>query len=169
MPSGQTLTLTKPLSLEKQTQVDAFLGQQAEKTKTEVKEIPQVSREEASKQRLERCKEAVNWLMQAFPQCFNPKAPLPLKIGISKEIMDQWLYLSSLPYDSKIPARIAIRKAIGWYTNRLRYYTSFETTTHRRGLDGKEAGEITEAEKEYARERVKAVKKLCKARKSNQK
>ena len=165
MLSGQTLTLTKPLSLEKQTQVDAFLGQQAEKTKASAKESAHLSQEEARKQRLERRKEAIDWLMQAFPHCFNPKAPLPLKNGIGKEIMGQWVYLSSLPYDRKIPSRTAIYRAMGWYTTRLRYYMSFETATYRRGLDGKEAGEITEAEKEYARERAQTLKEHHKKRK----
>jgi hypothetical protein len=89
MLSGQTLTLTKPLSLEKQTRIEEFLGQQAEKTKAPARESPQVTQEDARKQRLERRKEAIDWLMQAFPHCFNPKAPLPLKNGIGKEIMDR--------------------------------------------------------------------------------
>lgn len=158
MLSGQTLTLKKPLSVEKQAQIEPFLGQQAKKTKAPARERPQVPQEDARKQRLERNKEAVDWLMQAFPQCFNPKAPLPLKVGIGKEVMEKWLYLSSLPYDSKIPARTAIRTAIGWYVRRGLYLAAFETATHRIDLDGKEAGEITEAEKEYARERAEIKK-----------
>lgn len=107
----------------------------------------------------------MDWLLHAFPQCFNLKAPLPLKIGIGKEVMEKWVYLSSLPYDSKMPARTAIRTAIGWYVRRDLYLAAFETATHRIDLDGKEAGEITEAEKEYARERVQALKERYKKRK----
>ncbi len=166
MLSSQTLTLKKPLSLEKQTQVDAFLGQQVEKTKAPARERPQSADLDARQQRLERRKEAVDWLMQAFPQCFNPKVPLPLKNGIGKEVMEKWVYLSSLPYDSKIPAQTAIRTAIGWYVRRNLYLAAFETAAHRIDLDGKEAGEITEAEKEYARERLEALKERYKAKKA---
>ncbi len=165
MLSGQTLTLKKPLSFEKQIQMEEFLGQQVEQTKASAKESPHVPQEEARKQRLDRHKEAVDWLMQAFPHCFHPKAPLPLKNGIGKEIMDQWVYLSSLPYDQKMPSRTAIYRAMGWYATRLRYYTSFKTATHRIDLDGKEAGEITEAEKEYAREKAQTLKEHHKKRK----
>lgn len=166
MLSGQTLTLKKPLSAEKQIQINVSLGQKAEgQALTPAKECLQTASPDARKQRLERRKEAIDWLMQAFPHCFNPKAPLPLKVGIGKEIMDQWVYLSSLPYDSKIPARTAIRTAIGWYVRRGLYLAAFETATHRIDLDGKEAGEITETEKEYARERVQALKEHHKKRK----
>ncbi len=162
---GQTLTLKKPLSLDKQMQIEESLGQKTKNPQPSVKETLPVADSSAHQQRLGRRKEAVDWFMQAFPQCFNPKAPLPLKIGIGKGILEQWVYLSSLPYDRKIPSRMDVRKALGWYVTRLRYYQAFETASHRVGLDGKEAGEITEAEKEYARLKIREIKERHKAKK----
>jgi len=162
MLSGQTLTLKKPLSVEKQAQMSQ--GMDKKPDDTPVKEKDKNAQKMKWQERIKRGKEGMDWLMQAFPQCFNLKAPLPLKIGIGKEVIDQWIYLSSLPYDSKIPARTAIRTAIGWYVRRGLYFAAFETATHRIDLDGKEAGEITEVEKEYARERVKILKERYKTR-----
>lgn len=163
MLSGQTLTLKKPLSLEKQAQMSRSRDQKP--VDTPVKEKDKNAQKMKWQERLKRGKETMDWLLHAFPQCFNLKAPLPLKIGIGKEVMEKWVYLSSLPYDSKMPARTAIRTAIGWYVRRDLYLAAFETATHRIDLDGKEAGEITEAEKEYARERVQALKERYKKRK----
>ena len=147
MLSSQTLTLKKSLSVEKQTQMEEITGKMS-----------------IVQDKIQRQRKAMDWLMQAFPQCFNLKAPVPLKVGIAKEVMEKWLYLSSLPYDQQPPSRLDVRQVIGWYTRRFPYYKSFETGTHRIDLDGKEEGEITETEKEYARERVNAIKKLRKAR-----
>jgi ProP effector len=164
MLSGQTLTLKKPLSLEKQAQMSRSSDQKP--VDTPVKEKDKNAQKMKWEERVKRGKETMDWLLHAFPQCFNLKAPLPLKIGIGKEVMEKWVYLSSLPYDSKIPARTAIRTAIGWYVRRDLYLAAFETATHRIDLDGKEAGEITEAEKEYARERLEALKERYKAKKA---
>jgi sRNA-binding protein len=112
MLSSQTLTLKKSLRVEKQTQMEQISGQMS-----------------PAQDKIQHQRKAMDWLMQAFPQCFNLKA-----------------------------------QVMGWYTRRFLYHKSFETATHRIDLDGKEAGEITETEKEYARERVNAIKKLRKAR-----
>lgn len=163
MLSGQTLTLKKPLSVEKQTQINQ--GMDKKSADTPVKEKDKNAQKMKWQERVKRGKETMDWLLHAFPQCFNLRLPLPLKIGIRKEIMEKWFYLSSLPYDSKIPARTAIRTAISWYVRRDLYLDAFETATHRIDLDGKEAGEITEAEKEYARVKIKECKERHKASK----
>ena len=150
MLSSQNLTLKTPLRVEQQGQREPITG----------KTHPKPSLQE----KIQRQRKAMDWLMQAFPQCFNLKAPMPLKVGIAKEVMEKWVYLSSLPYDQQPPSRLDVRQVMGWYTRRFLYHKSFETATHRIDLDGKEAGEITETEKEYARERVNAIKTLRKAR-----
>jgi ProP effector len=150
MLSSQTLTLKKSLSVEKQTQMEQITGKMS-----------------PTQDKIQRHRKAMDWLMQAFPQCFNLKASMPLKVGIAKEVMEKWVYLSSLPYDHQMPSRLDVRQVIGWYTRRFLYHKSFETATHRIDLDGKEAGEITQAEKEYARQWVKALKERWKARKAD--
>ena len=153
MLSSQNLTLKTPLRVEQQGQREPITG----------KTHPKPSLQE----KIQRQRKAMNWLMQAFPQCFNLKAPMPLKVGIAKEVMEKWVYLSSLPYDQQMPSRLSVRQVIGWYTRRFPYYKSFETATHRIDLDGKEAGEVTEAEKEYARQRAEMLKERYKVKKVN--
>jgi sRNA-binding protein len=112
-----------------------------------------------------RIRQAVDWLAQAFPLCFNVKEPKPLKFKIEHDILNQWIYLSSLPYERPMPSRLLLRKAVAWYATRSTYYAAFDKATHRIDLDGKEVTEITEAEKVYAREKIEVIKKLRKARK----
>lgn len=150
MLSGQTLTLKKPLSMEKQAQMAQISGKTS-----------------PFQDKIQRHRKAMEWLTQAFPQCFNLKAPLPLKIGIGKEVMKKWVYLSSLPYDQQPPSRLDVRHVIGWYTRRFLYHKSFETAAHRIDLDGKEAGEIAETEKEYAKQWAQTLKERYKTKKAD--
>jgi ProP effector len=106
----------------------------------------------------EKLRQAVDWLTQAFPLCFNIKEPKPLKIEINDDILNQWVYLSSLPYDRPMPSRLLLRKAVGWYATRSTYYAAFDKATHRIDLEGKQAQEIGESEKSYAKERLTAMK-----------
>lgn len=105
-----------------------------------------------------RKRQAMDWLVQAFPLCFNVKEPKPLKRKIQQDILNQWVYLSSLPYERPMPSRLLLRKAVGWYATRSTYYAAFDKATHRIDLDGKEVTEITEAEKAYAKEQLTAMK-----------
>ena len=105
-----------------------------------------------------RKRQAMDWLVQAFPQCFNVKEPKPLKLKIKQDILNQWVYLSSLPYERPMPSRLLLRKVVSWYATRSTYYAAFDKATHRIDLDGKEVTEIIESEKAYAKERLTAMK-----------
>ena len=46
------------------------------------------ARRDLQKQRHERQKKAIAWLTQTFPACFNLDHPQPLKIGITKDLIE---------------------------------------------------------------------------------
>jgi len=121
------------------------------------------------REKKERIRQAVDWLAQAFPLCFNIKEPKPLKLKIEHDILNQWVYLSSLPYDRPIPSRLLLRKAVGWYATRSTYYAAFDKATHRLDLEGKQAQEITEADKTYALERLTAMREYYEKNRKPQK
>ena len=129
-------------------------------------EKPEVKKRDVAEDFLQekkaRIRQVVDWLAQAFPLCFNVKEPTPLKLKIEHDILNQWVYLSSLPYDRPMPSRLLLRQAVGWYATRSTYYIAFEKATHRIDLDGKDVTEITEAEKRYAKERLTAMKEYYK-------
>lgn len=118
-------------------------------------------------ERKEKIRQAMDWLTQAFPLCFNVKEPKPLKRKIQQDILNQWVYLSSLPYERPMPSRLLLRKSVSWYATRSTYYAAFDKATHRIDLDGKHAQKITDTEKAYAQERLTAMKAYYEKHKKN--
>jgi sRNA-binding protein len=98
---------------------------------------------------------------ERWPACFSRERPvLPLKVGIDGDI------LAAGGFDEA-----AVRRGLAWYVNRSPYLRAVFKGECRIGLDGSVAGQITEAEREYAAERMKrrtaemAAKKTAKAAK----
>ena len=75
----------------------------------------------------------------------NPK---PLAIGSHVEVLDQCA--SKLGWSKK-----RTRAALAYYTGSPKYLWATVEATHRINLDGTEAQPITEAERAYAKQRIK--------------
>jgi len=98
---------------------------------------------------------------ELWPQTFVDQQPPPLKIGISKDILD-----SGLPKDRPFTAR-EIQKGLQHYCNLPKYKKGLQKDGRIRiDLDGQPAGQVSPEEAEKAREKLKSMEqaKLDKAR-----
>ena len=136
------LSLKKPLSFEQQARIHQFRESTLEQELVQFAQESQPSRKDI-------IKEGVAWLSTTYPAAFNPAESIPLQIGIEKTIHAQGIWLHS---------RKLLREAITFYTGSPHYLKAMLHCTHRVALDGTQAEEITEKQKEYAAERLKKLK-----------
>jgi ProP effector len=97
------------------------------------------------------CKETLRRLREKYPLCFPEENPLPLKIGILKDIF------ADMPEDSKF-SRINLRKALAFYTRSKKYQRALTTCPHRYDLNGNEAEPISEEHRTAARGKLPPTK-----------
>jgi len=93
-------------------------------------------------------------LRTRWPALFT--TPVPLAIGIDGEIRDA-LRQEAAAAGTVAPAWSVIKGAIAWWTRQNGYREALATASHRIGLDGQPAGEITDRDREHARERLAAL------------
>lgn len=67
--------------------------------------------QQARKLRFDKRKQALTWLQETYPLCFNSYEPKPLKLHIEKDIFSQ------LPEELLFP-RLYLRHALSYYTSR---------------------------------------------------
>src|SRR3989338_352337 len=87
---------------------------EAKKIQKEKDLLTQQQQKEALKLYLERRKEALSYLCNAYPLCFNLQYPKPLKIGIGKDVLNQFKESFNI-------SKITLRKALEFYTRRQKY------------------------------------------------
>ena len=92
-------------------------------------------------------------LRSRWPALFT--TPVPLAIGIDGEIRDTLRHEAAAACTAAPPWSV-IKGAIAWWTRQNGYREALATASHRIGLDGQPAGEITERDREHARERLAA-------------
>jgi ProP effector len=107
--------------------------------KSELK--PLSPKKERYKRYIATCKTVIHWLREKYPLCFSKENPLPLKIGIIKDIF------AVLPPDI---SRLSVRKALARYTKSPEYKQALKTCPHRYDLNGNEAGIVSEEHKSAA-------------------
>lgn len=174
------LTLKKPLSLTQQAQMLNTFGKEAisqttsekssqtsqkvsglikDKTQKAVPSKPspedKTAKLEIQKQRLERQKQAIKWLTQTFPDCFNLDHPQPLKIGITKDLIE----FSKSQNSTETPSHLSLRKTLNFYTQRRQYHQAILHAPHRYDLDGKAVQKITPEERSHAQEKLEQLEK----------
>ncbi len=89
---------------------------------------------------LEAAQKILRQLKAKYPIVFNPKKPLPLALGISKEIV------KDLP--DCVPA--SLKLALTLWSKKAIYLQAVISGVNRHNLDGSIAGVIQESEKEYS-------------------
>lgn len=94
-------------------------------------------------------------ICERFPKTFSLSDRKPLKVGISKEVVEIMRGEGAGP-------GVALRKAIQWYTSGIKYHLSIIEQTHRLDLDGNAVEEITPHQKDHAALAVKNIKHLLK-------
>jgi sRNA-binding protein len=85
------------------------------------------------------------WLLKQYPSVFSYTAPIPLEIGIAKELLAQ------LPEDITASD---FKHTISWYCGRTLYLQAVLKHSQRINLQGELVGEITELDKSSAQERL---------------
>jgi sRNA-binding protein len=156
MSDRPKLTLTKPLSLEKQSQLFQILKPLHDKVKKEKKQ----ELNEQRKKKREETKITLAWLYEEFPLCFNPKEIKPLKLNIDKELF---------PFLEKegSPSKAKLRDALTFYTNNIHYLEAIIKSTHRYDLEGNQVQEITQEQKAYAQEKFEKTLQAIRAKKQH--
>ena len=96
-------------------------------------------------------------LCERFPNAFNTDNRKPLKVGISKEIIE-------IMRGEGDGTGIALRQAIQWYTNGIAYHRAVIEQTHRFDLEGNAVEEITSDQKHYATLTIERMKAMSKKR-----
>lgn len=100
----------------------------------------------------ERSQELLERLAQAYPAVFFPlreRRIKALKVGIHKDlipIIKAWGYQTAV-----------LKYALGVYTRHLRYQMALLKTPERIDLQGNPAGDITEAQRQIAQEKVAII------------
>jgi hypothetical protein len=165
MTDKPKLTIKKPLSLEKQSQLFQILKplhDKVEKEKQqELNEQKKKEREIKQKKR-EETKITLAWLYEEFPSCFNPKEIKPLKINIDKDLF---------PFLEKeqAPSKAKLRDALTYYTNNIHYLETVIKGTHRYDLEGNQGEEITAEQKVYTQEKFEKTLQAIRAKKQHKK
>jgi sRNA-binding protein len=94
-------------------------------------------------------------ICERFPKTFSLSDRKPLKVGISKEVVEIMRGEDAGP-------GVALRKAIQWYTSGIKYHLAIIEQTHRLDLEGNAVEEITPHQKDHAALAVKNIKHLLK-------
>lgn len=142
----QTLTLKKPLSLEKQAKLFQMMGFRDELPK----KLPQKGSERlANALKKRRFFIAIDWLAKAYPHCFDPKNPKPLKRGILQDILKQGLWTES---------KTSLRETLIFYVRSPSYHQALLQERVRYDLEGNGVEELTASEKEFSKQRLKVLK-----------
>lgn len=101
----------------------------------------------------ERAKVLLERLMEAYPLAFRPpgdRSLKPLKLHIHKDLLS---VVKDWGFD--VPA---MKYALGMYTRQLRYQIALLDNPQRVDLQGQPAGEVSEAHRERAREKVELIR-----------
>ena len=161
MSERSKLTLTKPLSLAKEAQIHQMVK---DIKKSSTQEKPKLSPKEQKKmehqakvKKSEDIKEAVQWLLTTYPECFNQEYTKPLKLKIEEDVF------KDLSPDHKV-TKMKIRQAIAYYTANIHYLKAVMEGIHRFDLKGQEVEEITPQHKAYAQEKFEKTLQAIRAK-----
>lgn len=165
MTDKPKLTIKKPLSLEKQSQLFQILKplhDKVEKEKHQHLNEQKKKEREAKQKKKEEIKTTLAWLCEEFPFCFSPKEIKPLKLNIDKDL---------LPFLEKegTPSKAKLKEALTFYTNNFHYLEAVIKDTHRYDLEGNQAEEITQEQKTYAQEKFEKTLQTIRAKKPHKK
>ncbi|NVK41329.1 MAG: ProQ/FinO family protein [Oceanospirillaceae bacterium] len=89
---------------------------------------------------------AVQLLIETYPQTFSRNQVRPLKIGIQEDLLA----------DDKV-SKNKVKRALASYVRSLAYYRSLQAGADRVDLQGAAAGQVTEAEAEHAKGKLKEL------------
>jgi sRNA-binding protein len=109
--------------------------------KKELLKIGKHDSENGLKDFLKKRNRTLMWLCKNYPKCFSIERPVPLKIGIIRDIYEI------------IPAAISrtiVRKVLQRYTRTKRYLDALISNPYRYNLEGERAGDVSNKEKETA-------------------
>jgi hypothetical protein len=155
------LTIKKPLSLEKQSQLFQALKplhEQTEKEKHQQLKEQKEKEREAKKKKKEAIKATLTWLYEQFPSCFSQDELKPLKLNINKDLF-------SFLEKKQAPSKAKLRDALTFYTNNIHYLEAVMNGTHRYDLEGNQVQEITQEQKAYAQEKFEKTLQAIRAKK----
>ncbi|MBN9344248.1 MAG: ProQ/FinO family protein [Candidatus Paracaedimonas acanthamoebae] len=147
------LTIKKPLSLNKQSQLFQALKplhEQAKKEKHQDLQQQRQNEREAKQKKREEIKVALRWLYEQFPACFNPKDLKPLKLNIDKDLF-------SFLEKENSPSKVKLRDALTYFTSNVHYLKAIINGTHRYDLNGQQAEEITQEQKDFAQNKLEKI------------
>ncbi len=107
-------------------------------------------------------KEVIAYLSEKFPLCFSLEGEVkPLKIGLFQELAE------ALAGDETV-SKTLLRQVLRNYTNSWRYLAACQPNVARVGLQGEEAGVVTEQEAAHASETLAAAKAAVAERKAQE-
>lgn len=159
MTERPKLTIKKPLSPEKQSQLFQALKPLQAHTGKEQHHHQQKQKEKEAKQNKKKTINlALTWLYEHFPESFNLDNVKPLKLHIDKDIYPHIEQEGS-------PSRIKIRSALKYYTHNIDYIKALINGTHRYDLKGQQAEEITQEQKDFARDKLEEISNSIKTKK----
>lgn len=101
----------------------------------------------------ERAKSLMDQLVKTYPEVFFPfteRRVKPLKLGIHKDlapVIKEWGY-----------EVIVLKYALGGYTRQLRYQVALLKNSYRIDLQAEPAGEISDAHRQTAQEKIALIK-----------
>ncbi|MEN8237046.1 MAG: ProQ/FinO family protein [Pseudomonadota bacterium] len=101
-------------------------------------------------QRDEETRKVMELLCQRFPECFHASTLKPLKLGIQEDLLAE--------HFEGMPSKKAIRRALTFYTWRMRYLKTLIAQEHRYDLNGEKSGEVTPHQKEIALKKLEKMK-----------
>lgn len=110
-------------------------------------DTPTPQRKKPLNLQFQKIKETLTWLKQAFPDTFEE--PKPLKLRIDKDIF---------PLLPENISRMALKKALNFYVNRLFYHEAMIANEHRYDLQGNVAGTVTQQAKDFAKQRLETIR-----------
>lgn len=171
-----TLSLKKPVSLETRAKL-AILSQSKAPQSDETPSPPlsegvsqdpvkiartpeQVQADEQEARHQARCnfEQARTWLQTAFPNAFNPKEPVPLKVNIHKDVQD---------LKAPVSAR-QLQKALKWHTGSPAYLEAVVNGQDRYDLNAHPVEPVSSQHKEWARQQI-GVRKQTRKQKDQSK
>ena len=108
------------------------------------KELNEAHNAEQTRLRQERIKRAKKWLINNWPELFDPQNIKPLGLTVGKSIQAEY---SQAKKDGLDFGWLHVSAAIARWVRHSKYTKALKTATHRYNLDGTQAEEIKESER----------------------
>ena len=122
--------------------------------------LEKAEKEKLAKEKKESIKTILAFLQKKFRKCFNHKNPIPLKLQIELDLLNDISVSTKIA--NKEFTQTQLKDAIKFYAQSIKYHNAIINNDARFNLQGIPDGEITEKHKKYSSQSIKFLNNIKK-------